>query len=513
MLASPNCTPRSLELDAPTAVDPGGGAGPVTRLLRSNTADAPGSRWILATVALGLMLAACESGEPDCDLDAVRAELAVARSGDTVDLPACTLSGTLEVPAGVRLRGAGREATVIRGATGRAAIILNASDSSAEPTTLFGVRVQSDACAAVVATASSPRADSTVRIVGVTAEVTRGIGVGLEGLGVALLQDVEVRGPLSPASIDTASVPLPPHRCAALETAVDGIVAIDVADLSMIDVEVSGFAAFGVLAVRSSLDFRGGEISAIVGAGIEVWGGQASLTDVTVSGVRDGSSPVESYGAVFANGAAVTSEQMTIRNGDSYGLLHDDANAQHHGLGVHDNGFAGLWAQAGSRVEVVEGSMLTGNGFAGVAAVDSGLLTVSDATIGGTVSRTALFGATGSVEAADGIHLLRTDGSVADVQLANNERIGLLWDLGGRDGGAVTIAGITIAGSGMALGAIAQNGAIPADWDRLVTRDAVTAANDAGFTGLLGIAGAVGPPCIPVPGELAVAGLADLIAP
>jgi len=102
---------------------------------------------------------------------------------------------------------------------------------------------------------------------------------------------------------------------------------------------------------------------------------------------------------------------------------------------------------------------------------------------------------------------------VSDLVLSANERVGLLLELGGGSTSSVSVAGVSVDGTGSAFGAVAQNGTLEAGWDSGVTRAGDTALNDAAFAGALDVAGAVGPPCLPPLADVETAGLDALLGP
>jgi hypothetical protein len=250
-----------------------------------------------------------------------------------------------------------------------------------------------------------------------------------------------------------------------------------------------------------------------IGVGFEAVGGTADLTDVTLRGTSQGLAPIESYNGIFSGGAQVVSLRLGASAGDTFGLMHSEASANHVDLTAEQNGFAGIWVQR-SPAFSLSGSrgLLADNGFAGVAVVDTEGARIRDIEVRGVVEGIQLLGIE-TIRAADGIHLLAADAAIANVTLADNARAGLAVDLGGASTDRLTIDSVTVTGAGNALGAVAQNGVILPGWDQAITRMGPVIGNDAAFAGGLDIAGAVGPSCLPDPSMIIASGAASLIGP
>jgi hypothetical protein len=446
-------------------------------------------------------------GESPCDgAAALQRALDAAVPGETVSIGACTIEGPITVPAGVRLEGAGRLGTVLRAGAGERAVTLVPSSDAMAPTSLADLAVESDGCAAVLS-----RGAGGVALERVDVRASVGVGVAVEGASAVTMADVTATGPIAEPDVDTTVPPLPPFTCGSADVATHGVVLVDVGSAVLTDVTASGFGAFGVLAVHSGLGMNGGGVGHGVGAGLEAWGGTLTLEGVELARVGTGLGAIESYGAVFGGGADVTSRRLVVREGASYGVLHDGAMAHHTDLVARDNGFAGVWAQRVSSL-VVDGSAsaVEDNGFSGVAVFDSTGVELREATVARTVERIGIYGAR-TVRAADGVHLVGTEATLDAIALTDNARVGVLVDLGGASTTTVGLTGLTVQAVGSSLGAIAQNGTIEAGWDTGITRLGTTAVNDAAFTGTLDIAEAVGPPCLPPLAGLDAGGFAPLV--
>lgn len=460
----------------------------------------------LGPVVLAGLLASTVAGcaETECDASSLRAELEAARAGDVVEVGACTVDGSFAVPAGVTLRGAGAGRSTLRGAGGVVVELGAAGDVAAR---LEDLTVVSEGCAGVVV-----RGDGEAALSRVSVEATRGLGIGAEGLAGLSLSDVQVTGPLAGGAVPSV-VPLPPYDCASADPATHGLVVVDVGTATLRDVDSEGFAAFGALFVRSEVDWIGGQVSEHLGTGLEVYGGSARLEALTLCRARQGMAPIESFNGFFGGDAEISTSGLLVCEGEAFGLMQDGGRATHVGLVARDNGFAAVWAQNASVLSVTgAGTELLRNGFAGIAALDVGEVSVADATVGGTELRTVTSGMAGSVQAGDGVHLVRSPMVAArDLQLLDNQRVGLLLDLGGEASVGLSVTGVLAEGTGEQLGAVAQNGTVPDGWDEGVTRRGAPEVNDPAFSGRLPIGEAVGPSCLPDTSGLESAGLAGFL--
>jgi hypothetical protein len=133
-------------------------------------------------------------------------------------------------------------------------------------------------------------------------------------------------------------------------------------------------------------------------------------------------------------------------------------------------------------------------------------------TVSGTQSEVWLVDEVRSVRAGDGLHLVRSEGALRSISLENNERVGLLVELGGASTDLLDLQSVEVSGSGEQLGAVAQGGTVEPAWDEQVERQGATTANDTAFEGTLAIAEAVGPSCLPAPDALA-GDLSGLLGP
>jgi len=460
----------------------------------------------LALIALACMVG-CDDAEI-CDAGGLEAALGVASPGDVVTLGACEVAGEFTVPAGVTLRGAGAGATTLRAFEGGRALTLEAAPTgSGPPTTAEALRVISDGCAAVIA--DGPGA---VTVRDVTIEATRGVGFAAQDVTALVVDRVDVVGAIDPAALPS-SIPLPPYTCATTTLATHGVVVVDTTDARFTDVSARNFAAFGALFVDTTVSWTGGAIEDNVGTGLEIWGGEGELDGVRLCRARQGTLLVESYNGLFAAGASVHSNGLTVCESEAFGLMHAGATGLHEDLAATDNAFAGVWAQDSAALTLRgAATALTGNGFAGVATTGTPTVSIANARIEGTDTRTSLVGETGSIRAGDGVHLVGAEEvSLDGLSLPDNERVGLLLDFAGGAPTSLAVTAVEVNGTGAAFGALAQNGAVPDGWDADITRLGMTLANDADFDGALDIVQAIGPSCLPDPSALAAGGLGELV--
>jgi len=465
------------------------------------------TRSLLLVLLLLVPAAAC-GDELLCDAADLRARLAAAAAGDTVTIPACTMVGPFDVPAGVHLEGAGDATVIVAPPDGVALTLAPSSDPSALTWASELAIESAEGCAGV--TTIGP---GSVALIDLDVRADRGVGIAIEGATDAQLSNVHVTGPVTAENADTTVPPQPPFRCGSGALATHGVVLVDVARAQVTNASsVDGFGRFGLLAIRSDTSLSGLEAHDNLGAGVEIWDGLSTMDAVTITGTGDGAGAVESYGLVVAGGAAATSTDLAVIDGDGYGLFLDGGRAAHERVMATDNGFAGLWAQNASGFEVTGDSRIERNAFAGVAIFDSTGASIEEGVVSETAFGVAISGL-GTISAADGVHASASDVVLSGVSLLNNARVGAVLDLDGSTTADVALTDVTVEAGGMALGAIAQNGTVVDGWDDGVMRLGSAAANDAAFAGALEIAQGIGPPCLPPLDSLELGGIADLVTP
>jgi hypothetical protein len=182
---------------------------------------------------------------------------------------------------------------------------------------------------------------------------------------------------------------------------------------------------------------------------------------------------------------------MEVSRTEGYGLLHTGVSPRHEELVSSSNSEVALWAQDCARFDLDESAMVD-NEVAGVVLyrVEEGR--IDDTNIGRTVLATRSYGA-GEVTLGDGMHLVEVSGPIRfeDTTLADNERVGLLVDLGGRPLSDVVqvFHNLDVEGRDSQYGVIVQNGEITEGWDATITRSGAPIDNDPAFTGALSVVG------------------------
>ena len=441
--------------------------------------------------------------ESSCeDTTALQARLDRAAPGETVTIGSCTFTGPIRVPRGIELLGSGSKSTTIVASPGENALILTPDSKG---TSIRNLTIRSEGCSGIVV-----RGEGHVSITDVDLHAQRGVGIAVEDTTQISMKRLSVVGPITSENADTTIAPHPPFRCGSSSLATHGIVLVDIPSASLSDVDIEGFAAFGFLSLRSSIEWEAGTISTTLGAGIEIWGGEATLHDLTLSGIRDGQGAIESFGGAFGGGAIIRTQNVLVEDGDSFGFFHDESSAVHENLVARNNRFAAIWVQRTDSFVLRGSTRLENNGFAGVAALDSRGILLQTTTINQTSEAIRVSGIR-TIRAADGIHMVNSEGLLQDIILRDNERTGLLLDLANASTSTVTLGNISVEASGTSLGAIAQNGRLESGWDENITRLGDTASNDASFSGTLSIADAVGPVCFPPLDRLDTDGIQRLI--
>jgi hypothetical protein len=306
-----------------------------------------------------------------------------------------------------------------------------------------------------------------------------------------------------PVTVENATaVPVAPDPAA---TATHGVLVDGAGPVTLEEVTVSGFAQFGVLAIESAVTFTDGSASDNLGVGIAARGGTITLDSVEVCRTMSGIRPLPAIGVLLVGAVGATTVGLDVCENEGLGVLSDGSSAVHSDLVATSNTESAVWAQRGGQLEVSgTGTLLSDNGVAAIVAVMTDEVAIMDARIERTRLVTRLVEELGNIDTGDGIQLvvgstdqIRIDAVTAD----QNERAGVVLDL--PDGATVAdtaIGTVTVAGTGTALGVVAQtpSGRIAGGtWDSSVTRDGVTAANDASVAGRLDVVGVIGPMYLP----------------
>ena len=444
-------------------------------------------------LAAATMLLACCSDAPGiCDGQQLQSTLDGARPGDIVTMGACTIEGTFEIPSGVTLEGADAASSIIKVLPGEIGLILSPGPGH---TYVRNLRVESRTGTAAILAEDIAQ----VSLHNVTLVADRGIGIGLERVDAADFLDVGVIGPIFAANANDLAL-ADQNAVTGDVTATHGVVFFDVGNAHLFDLTTNGFAKFGALFVNSSIVWTGGDASANLGTGVMVDGGRASLIDIEINETLKGLRLIPAYSAVFANSADILTQRLIMRDNEGYGALHSEATAIHLDAVVEGNGDAGMWVQNVSFFEMAgPDTVLKRNKFGGVVAVNSSNVALSDVTIDSTELSPWLLDPENFVMIGDGVHLDKTTQGVdlTRVKLVDNERVGLLIDIGSQELSSVDIefneVEVAVAGvAGMPHGAILQgeNSVIAPgtdDWDTNITRDQGATDNDSGLLEPLGV--------------------------
>jgi hypothetical protein len=312
-------------------------------------------------------------------------------------------------------------------------------------------------------------------------EVTRGIGVAVRDVAALALEDVSVQGPVTPENAPMLEDVGPDT------TAVSGLFLDQVERATLGNVTVNGFAGLGVeiqMSASGRTTWSGGDADRNAGVGLVVGGGTLVLDGVRVCETAAIGSADALYAVYAGDGAHVDSVGMVVDDNAGRGVVHVGASGMHDGIQMSNNGRMGMWLQGSSDVTLMD-VVAMDNREAGVVAIASTGIQMLGGQIGGSRLVSVIEGGA-ALMVGDGIQMIgaMSDVTVQGIQMIGNGRVGMLLDAA--DGSFTgTIDGVTIEGSGDALGAIGQNGAFPSGWDAYVTRTGDTGANDAAFSGTL----------------------------
>lgn len=485
------------------------------------------SVWVLVLSAAGC---GGESGGavPCADTaEALTAALADASAGDTVRACEGTFEASFDVPAGVSLRGAGRDATTLVAPEGEVAVLLQ--PGADQRSDVSDLSIVWSARAGIVALGAGT---TSLSHVDVSTEGV-GIGIGADGLASLRLTDVSVDGPVG--EMDADGYPVQPSAMAWIANApAYGVVLVHVGSAEIESLDVRGFAAGGVELVESSATWDGGSVCGVFGTGILVYGGDATIERVDVCDLWQEGRLAPTAGMFLAAGASVTTTELTVTGmgseggrHDAVGIVQDAAFGTHDGLVVTGNESGGVRIQhaagtAAAPALTITGSDLSGNGKGGLIALESSGLVVSAVTIDETALVPTIDLIGGSFDMGDGIQIVRcadagaacaaelTDIALTDVVLTNNARIGLLVSANNGSTAGISVSGISTSGEGTMLGAITQLATDePSGWASVSRSGAVT-DNDAGFSGTLETVGIIDPEVLPS-AELAEGGVGGIV--
>ncbi|MBI5486712.1 MAG: hypothetical protein HY905_05230 [Deltaproteobacteria bacterium] len=466
--------------------------------------------WRWAVVFCWALAGACGGSDSaeKCTADELAAALGAARAGDTVRVGACRIAGSFEVPAGVTLTGHGPTESVLL-TTGHRPVLRLVPGAS--PTRVADLGVLSSGNSGIWITGTGSAVLERVRL-----EATRGIGVAAEDVDVLELRSLELVGPIVETNRNSVLMSGSPPEVDPDLWATHGLLLVRVADARLEDVTARGFASFGALLVDGATTWERGGAPRNLGTGLMISGGSAVLRDLDLSGTFRGVLVRLAYGGVFADAADVESSGLVVDDGDNFGLLHDGATARHTDLVAGGNGGPAVWIQDCDGVELAGAGMaLAGNRLAGVVAVHSSNVTVSDGRIDDTALATRIFEESRSVQVGDGVQVVGAAGPVTlrRLALSGNERAGLLIDLGGGTMDGIAVDTLAVDGFGTQYGALVQNGDAASGWDTSVSREGATADNDVRPHADLSIVGRVDPDDVPAVDRVGVDGVNAIIDP
>jgi hypothetical protein len=425
----------------------------------------------LAALTITLFTMACTQDKGLCDAEAISSALYGAIRGDTVKIGVCQVTGNFTVPEGVTLEGSGIEMSYLI-SEGQAPVVTLEPTSGAPISSVRGLTIDSTGSAGLLAEGRGQVAIASVRV-----RSAYGIGIGIEGVDQAHLTDSQVLGPVTDRNLED----IPPVVSPSV-IATHGLVLVRVNDADLAGLDVSGFASMGVVFVQGTTSWFQGSSSANRGTGLIVHGGAADLRDLVLCGGVVGLSMMPVYGAVFAEGAQVTTESMTVCQNQGFGLLHDSSDAVHAGLDVTGNRDVAIWGQnEGTTIDLSDFNLID-NGLGGLVLHHTGRVQANGGAIEETRLGSKMLGEEGSIEVGDGVQVVRPANQVRlnDLALSNNGRVGLLLQLEGATPADLTLEGITVTGAEAQFGALAQGdqAAIPAAWDDEVQRSEELATRD-----------------------------------
>jgi hypothetical protein len=449
----------------------------------------------LLGVALGLASLATGCGDP-CDAADVRARLAAAVAGDVVTLPACRLEVSLEVPAGVTVRGT--DGSHLVGPTDGPAVTLDTG--AVGPAALEDVTITARHTGVLV------RGEADARLETVTVEAESGVALRLEAAGTTRILDATLRGTVTEANRDESRW----LSVTASDAPTHGLVASR-GTLVIERSRIEGFAwlaaalGTGTGAGPDPLDvtIRASTLGHGLGVGVATRARTFTLEDTAVEDVWTGVRGWPSYG-VFVESGAITSSRLALRRCDAYGLVQIAGEAMHTAPTITTTGDVGVWLGEDVTATIAgPGARIEDTAFSALTAVDATRVTLRDVDIASvrSVRRTVLV--RGGIEIGDGIELVGSAFSLSNVSITGAERLGLLVDASASFS-ASDLSGVTVTSEGAGLGAIlgsvdrvaeeaAPSTAMPG-WDTGITRAGAAIANDPAFTGSLAAIVAPAPP-------------------
>ncbi len=425
------------------------------------------------------LAAACKDDEAYCDAEGLTDALARAEMHDWVYVGSCRVTGAFSVPAGVTIAGRERDVSVLVSDGSGPVLRLEGSEAT---TRVVDLGLETDGPIGILA-----RGSGAVDISRVNVSVSKGIGIGIDGLSEASIETVEITGT---ATVENTKVSFGPPTLD--EAAIHGIVVERVGSASLNDVDVAGFGWAAAVFRDSAVEWVASEVTGNVAHGIIAQGGSVSLSSIELSDTLQAEytllPPIQ---ALFHGGATVETDRLSVVGGEGIGVFEDGVDARHHVLTASGNAQAGLWVQRSTSFELTGASSITGNGLVGVVLIETGETLIEGARIEGSTLVPASCGYVGSgmCNMGDGVQITFPTGGarLSDVALWDNERVGLLLSREAESVGAIRFENVEVSGTGDQLGAIAQGSVVPEDWDEGIFRFGETTSNDASLEGGLGV--------------------------
>ncbi len=458
-------------------------------------------RLLFALCALSFVVAAPKSASAQtgiCNADALRAALAAATPGTTVQIGACRIDGgNFTVNAGVRVEGQNSVVSSVEVPVGMSGFIVR---GGAGTSSVAKLRIGSDGLAAIVVDGSG-----AVALENLVIQPRRGVGIAGDVLPRLHLGDVTLEGPL-PATVATTFNPL---LASPTTTAVLGIALASVSNLTMNRVSASGFANGGIIVTNSGLAADRIDVSRNFMTGMTVWGGRSYLDHSEARNNFKGLMATPAAGFAFLGGAEVSTDNLSASENVGYGVFHDHTTmVEHDGATVVDNTYTGIYVNASQYVQL-DNVNAWSNWGAGILAIDTTLLSIDNAHIRETHLATI-----GGAPIGDGILAVRTLVDIDQAQIQESARAGVLVELAsGRTTAELLFNRLHVRGG--LFGVIVQSGSLTYPMITLgITRTHPLELADAmfGTSGTpLPVSGNISPEIIPLPARIAASGVGFLV--
>jgi hypothetical protein len=412
---------------------------------------------------LGLWaFASCGSDENDnggaCSDEAcLHEQLSEASPGDTVELKAGTFEGSFSLPAGVTLKGAGSGSTTLK-FLGEGPV-LEAPTAGGGTTKIQGLTIEAGAGGGISSEGSCSGGTDALELKDLSIASTGGVGLQVWEACSVKADNVDFTGNVD--SENKNGIPVDPDKT---RYAVVGMALVKVGQADLTQVTATGFAAYGVVLYETTTVWDGGEVQELVGTGIQADGGSAdagevvvTLRNLTVHHVWKGATPY-GFGVVASNGVHLVTENVTIENNDTAGLMMDNATGDHKDSKIRSNKNRGVWLQhcnlprAGETQTVIihgQNTDLDENHGVAVGIYKSKNVSISDGHINNTHKTIMPTESGGDTQIGDAIEIFESDQlTFTDLTLDNNERAGIVLDGGTLATTNVTFTNVQISGEG-----------------------------------------------------------------